>query len=250
MLLRRFNENGIVQFRTFIASLQDDKKRPAPIGMLLDENLTEILDPNIESVDADFQTRLEAALYLDKLLTPLNLDDPLGDVGLWCWLTLRFFDQVRPLPLPPRLGFQEQRFVPSDVLSDANLRSKRYHRHLLRNAYQIYRLVEGKTSSAMCFLVQPVHMPGDFIEQFASRQLYLRNPELLATLSTLVVNAGDNSIRPKASSKARRLDDVLAQFDCTWDLGFIVKDLLIPMLPKEFKKFVSAAEDSAATAAP
>ena len=56
-------------------------------------------------------------------------------------------------------------------------------------------------------------------------QLYLRNKEMLATLSTLVVDPANQTLRKNASSKARRLDEVLAQFDCTWDLGFIAKDL-------------------------
>ena len=242
MLLRKFKPLGTERFRAFIALLKTDKTLPAPFELLEDNTLTEVVAPHTESADAVFANRLAAAEYLDHLLTPAGLADAVSDVGLWSWLALRFFDQLRPLGEGvsiKKLGVEESRFVPSDVLPDQNLRSKRYHRHLLRNPLQIYRLVGGDAQRAICFLAQPVHQPGDFIEQFASRQLYTRNKEMLATLSDLVVDPATNTMRRNASTKARRLDEVLAQFDCTWDLGFIAKDLLLPMLPDEFEQFRS-----------
>jgi len=220
-------------FRAFVATLKTDKTLPAPEGLLTDGLLTELVTPDTECADAEFPNRLAVAEYLDLLLRNATLGDAFDDVGLWAWLTLRFFDQLRPLG--PRislkqLGVDESRFIPTNNYEDR-------HRHLLRHPWQVYRIAGGDGRRALCFLVQPVYKPGDFVEQIGSRQFYRRNNEILATLSELVVDDVTLSLRRNASSQARRLDTVLQQFDCTWDLDFIAKDLLVPMLPDEFKKF-------------
>ena len=251
MLLRRFNQAGIDRFRAFIATLNVDaspstKSLRAPVEILEDDKLTEVIKPHTECPDATFANRLAAAEYLNTLLAPTGLVEAYGDIGLWSWLALRFFDKLRPLKngvvLHDDMGVQESRFVPSDILVDRNLRAKRHHRHLLRHPLEVYRMAGCNADRAMCFLVQPVYRPGDFIEQIATRRMYTWYDEMLATLSALVVDPESLKIKDNASSKARRLDEVLQQFDCTWDLGFIAKDLLVPMLPDEFEQFRSAKQ--------
>jgi hypothetical protein len=235
MLLRRFTQLGVDRFRGFVVRLRNDKTLVAPREMLEDDALTEVISPPTECPDATFGNRLVAAEYLDRLLTPVGLADALHDVGLWSWLALRFFDQLRPLGTGinlQKLGVEEARFIPTDNYTDR-------HRHLLRTPLRIYRAARGNPQNVMCFLVQPVHQPGDLNEQFTSRDRWMRNAELIATLNQLVVDAASNTIRRNASARARRLSDVLDQFDCTWDLGFIAKDLLVPMLPAEFKELHS-----------
>jgi hypothetical protein len=232
MLLRRFNQAGIDRFRGYVATLKTDKTLPAPEELVADDALSELITPITECADATFANRLAAAEYLDRLLGAANLGDGFDDVGLWAWLALRFFDQLRPLGPGislKQLGVDEARFIPTNNWEDR-------HRHLLRHPLQVYRMAGRDARRALCFLVQPVHRPGDFVEQLGSRQLYLRNKEMLATLSELVVDSATLSLRRNASSKARRLDTVLQQFDCTWDLDFIAKDLLVPLLPDEFKE--------------
>lgn len=254
MLLRRFNDEGLSAFRKFIEELNSDdtvatKSKPAPFHMLEDPTFTELVHPEADCADVTFKNRLEVARYLDSLLNHAKLPEMLADVKLWSWLSLRFFDQLRPLTngvvADKRVGLQEARFVPSDVLDSPKDRSNRYHRHLLRNPFHIYRLAASNPSAVMCFLVQPVHEPGDFIEQFASRQIYMRNLKLTSMLTHLCVDPQKQTIRPKASSKARRLEDVLQQFDCTWDLSFVPRDQLVAMLPDEFQDLRNAAHRDA-----
>lgn len=251
MLLRRFNAEGIARFRDYIGLLNADKQLetkslPAPMALLSDDTCAEVIAPETRCPNALFENRLAAAKYLNAILEPLGLPGDGTDVGLWSWLALRFFDQLRPLRdgavIDKRMGTEEARFIPSEHYTDR-------HRHLLRGPLEIYRSVKGNPSCAMCLLIQPVYMPGDIVEQFASRQLYIRNSELLGTVTSLVVDPQKNTLRPNAPTKARRLSFVLDQFDCTWDLGSIVKDKLIPMLPTEFKEFRSARRGSAKEAA-
>jgi len=239
LFLRRFNEAGVGEFKSYLATLRTDrtvqtKSLPAPMVMLEDLALTEIVTQQAECPDALFPNRLAAAKYLDGLLRPLCLPNVLDDVGLWAWLALRFFDQLRPLQdglvTNASMGVEEARFIPTNHYTDQ-------HRHLLRGPYKIYRVVDGDADRAMCFLVQPIFQPGDFIEQIASNKMISMRPELVATLSKLVVDPTSQSLYRNASSKARRLVAVLGQFDCTYDLGYVARDLLIPMLPDELKTF-------------
>lgn len=233
MRLRRFNAAGIERFRTFIATLRSDKTRAAPIDLLFDDVVTEVVTPETDVPDATFANRLAAAEYLDRVLSPVGLADAFNDIGLWAWLSLRFFDQLRPLGPGislKQLGVDEPRFIPSDNYTDR-------HRHLLRHPLQVYRMVDRNASQALCVLVQPIYRPGDVVEQLASRQTYSREKVVLATISALIVDPVKMAIRANASGKARRIVDVIDQFDCTWDLGYIAKDLLVPMLPDEFEEF-------------
>lgn len=246
MLLRRFNQAGIDMFAAYIKTLVEKKKvskssrdladLPAPMNLLTDDTMTEVVTPHTECPNVSFSNRLSAAEYLDRLLSPIGLADSFHDDKLWAWLSLRFFDELMPFKkegIPSRdlskLGVDESRFIPSNHFQDR-------HRHLLRHPLQVYRAVHGEAQNALCFLVQPVYRPGDIVEQFGSRQLYSWNTLMLSTMSALLVDSAEMKIRPNASGKARRLESVLNQFDCTWDLGYIAKDLLVPMLPKEFKE--------------
>lgn len=242
MQLRRFTPAGLDAFRQYIMTLKHDKTKAPPPGLLTDSSLTEAIKPATDCPDAKFPNRLAAAEHLDKVLSPPGLADSFDDVGLWAWLALRFFDQLMPMDDPkiPKLhksqmGTDVPRFIPTDHYTDR-------HRHLLRHPLQVYRRV-GK-DKGMCFLVQPVYRPGDVIEQIASRRMYSWYKEMVATLSELVVDIKGRKIRDNASTSARRLHDVLDQFDCTWDLGFIAKDLLIPMLPQEFIEFPGRRKSS------
>ncbi len=96
MLLRRFNQLGVDQFRAFIGTLKAEKTLPAPFDLLTDDALTDMVVPNIDCPETTFANRLGAAEYLDKLLAPVGLADAFNDGGLWSWLALRFYDELMP----------------------------------------------------------------------------------------------------------------------------------------------------------
>ena len=242
MLLRRFNAIGLERFRNFVETLKSDKMLPAPkeTDLLLNEELTVVVTPGTDVPDEYFKNRLAAAQYLDRVLTQAGLSAAFQDVELWAWLALRFFDQLRPLGPNisiKKLGVDAARFIPTDNYQDR-------HRHLLRHPLQVLRAYGEDVNDALCLLVQPVYQPGDVVEQFASRRMYSWYKQVIPTLSALVVDFGAMRIKTNASTDARRLDEVLSQFDCTWDLGFMDKGLLISMLPPEFEKSWNAPKAS------
>lgn len=251
MRLRRFNNEGIERFRTFIGRLNPktggDKSLPAPMDLLEDDALTELIEPPTDCPDVAFANRLAAAEYLDKLLTPIGLADAFGDVGLWSWLALRFFDQIRPLKdgkvIDEKMGVDPARFIPTIHYQDR-------HRHLLRHPLQVLRMFDGNSEKALFFLIQPVWRPGQLVESLASKKEMTWHKGLLATLSKLYVDRASMSLKGGAGGKdedpgsARRLAIVINQFDCTWDLGALAldPDHFIEILPEEFKKVGSYAK--------
>ena len=90
----------------------------------------------------------------------------------------------------------------------------------------------------MALLCQPVNLPGDVVEQLASRQEVVTNPGILDLATKLYVSATTQRLKPRADGSARRLIDVLGQFDLTWDLYASTGAELAAVMPKEFAKFL------------
>ena len=84
--------------------------------------------------------------------------------------------------------------------------------------------------------------PGDVVEQLASRQEVVTNPGILELATKLYVDSATQRIKRGAGGKsggsARRLYDVIEQFDLTWDLYASSGDELAAVMPKEFARFL------------
>src|SRR5262249_16830000 len=113
--------------------------------------------------------------------------------------------------------------------------------HLLAGPYRIYRAHRDNPQRALVLLCGPLDRPGDIVEQFASRQELVTNPTVIESATRLYVDPATNRPRRGAGGKsagsARRLADVLEQFDVTWDLYTLTPDGLLTLLPHEFDRF-------------
>ncbi len=65
-------------------------------GLLEDAALTEVISDDVEVATRSFANRLEAARFLDELITAAGISLPERNRGLWTWVTLFFFDEVCP----------------------------------------------------------------------------------------------------------------------------------------------------------
>lgn len=92
-------------------------------------------------------------------------------------------------------------------------------------------------------LANPPHTPGEVAEQLASRQEIITNPAVMATATKLYVN-DDGGLKRGAAGRgagsARRLAEVLRQFDVNWDLFSMSSNQIYDMLPGEFESFISS----------
>jgi hypothetical protein len=178
--------------------------------------------------------RFEFAKYLDSKLTDSGLKNLDRDVGLWAWLALFYFERLCPEEDGTRKPGKRARFIPA--VTDY----RKYYRHLVAGPYSIYRTHRDDPSRVLAVLAGPVNQPGDIAEQLASRQEIVTNKAAMALATTLYIDAAK---RPKKGAagrgpgSARRLADILNQFDLTWDLHAMNTAGLLKMLPKEFAKF-------------
>ena len=238
MVLRRFNERGIRQFEAFIEALRKDPAFTPPSSLLKDEGCTEALEGGVDLKEKTFASRMEAAKYLDEALSPLSGVDTLHDVGLWSWLTLFFFDQVCPPGHGGRRVVGERaRYIP------AISNYQKYYRHLLAGPYGIFRAHRDAPNRALVLLCGPLHKPGEIAEQMVARQEIITNANAVELATAIYFDPATRSFKKGAAGKgagaARRLADVLNQYDVTWDLYWMSAETICTKLPKEFDKFRS-----------
>ena len=231
MKLRSFNATGIVRFEEFRASPKGDPGKL--LELIEDQSLSSAINPDIELEHLTFSNRFAAGEYLYLLFQQAEIPSLDAKRGIWAWLAAFYFGQLCPSGTRPG---RDYRWVPSVN----NFRN--YYRHLLAGPYFIYRAHCEEPQVAMAALANPLHRPGDIAEQLASRQEIVTNRTVMETATRLYIRP-DGTAKPRAAGRgpgsARRLADVLAQLDLTWDLYDLSSERLLELLPSEFDEFRS-----------
>jgi hypothetical protein len=204
---------------------------------LLDEaGASEPLKAEVEVENKVFGTRLEAAKYLDQLLSVAKIPQVERDAGLWAWLTLFYFDQLSP---PRKGGIRKTGELARYVPALGNF--QRFYRHLLLGPYLILRAHADELHRAAAVLATAPNAPGDVVEQFASRQELITNRAVMSVVTKLYVDPASSKLKRGSGSKGggspRRFADVLNQFDLTYDLYAVGEPQLLALLPSEFDRF-------------
>lgn len=236
MMIRRFNEEGILRFSEYLEALRDEPAKKPPYYLLEDHECSVRLEASIGIDKRKFSSRFDAAKYLYGLLDGSGIRDVERDRGLWTWLSLFFFDEICP---PDGNGERKLmeivRYIP--VISDF----RKYYRHLLAGPYRIYAAHKDNPSRALALLCNPLNRPGDIVEQLASRQELVTNKAIVEAATELYFDRRRK--RPKSGSQskgpgtARRFADIVNQLDVTWDLYSMEASEVLSLLPEEFNRF-------------
>jgi hypothetical protein len=245
-LVRRLKQAGIDRFEAFLDSLKTPTPLPRPLEALEYDDTSERLEVTIEIELKIFGSRLEAARYLDSKLSDSGLKDIERDRTLWAWLSLFYFDELCPADASGRRKPNETaRYIPQPQ------NYQRYYRHLLAGPYQVFRAHRDCPERALALLGGPVDSPGELVEQFASRLKIVTNKAVIQSATDLYWDQASNKPKRGAAGKgagsARRLANVLQQFDVTWDLYAMKGNNLLELLPREFQKFRPTPEVAAAS---
>ena len=239
MNLRRLNDEGLRQFAEYLAALKTTPTLAPPVALLDDPATSEEAAP-VAVWPMQFPNRLAAGRWLNELLESAALPDPAREKGVWAWLSLRLFDTVCPAD---GRGHRKPGELARHVPDAANF--QRYYRHLLAGPWRIVRTHRDAPDRALAVLCQPLHKPGDIVEQFASRQELVTNRAFISAATKLYVDATTQQPRSGSGGKTRgaprRLADFCNQLDVTWDLYAMKASELIEKLPKEFDRFRRAA---------
>ncbi len=241
MILRQFNQLGIVAFKSFLAGCRDDPTSPAPRHLLEMDSMTEKVTPQITVELQRFELRKSAADYLTSILAPLPTDDVAQSAGLWTWLSLLYFDEVCPI----RSGKRIVRNDYSYVFEPKNVRH--FYRHLLFIAWNAARLAKKHDRLYMNVPLASL----DKMTEAVMKRLYLtRIPCIFEVLDKLywdeerqkarkgVVDA--NRVRP--GDLVHRFPIRIQQLERTFDLFTLKADQLIRLLGEEFTRLESVAE--------
>ncbi|HBB86664.1 MAG TPA: hypothetical protein DC047_03505 [Blastocatellia bacterium] len=239
MIIKRFNKLGLERFNDFLDSLTGEEPLPVPSPILEDPHTTEDLPNAIEIKMQTFASRLEAARYLYDLLADSGIPELDRDRGIWAWLSLYFFDQLCPVDKSgKRKPGDRARWIP------ATSNFRKYYRHLLAGPFRIYRTHRDNPDRALALLSGPLSKPGEIAEQISARQELVTNRAVVELATNLYIDRSTRRPRRGAAGKgpgsARRLADVLQQFDVTWNLYMMEALDLMGMMPQEFSKFLPA----------
>lgn len=236
MKLRRLNELGLDRLSDFLDSLSTQTPQELSDELLSDPTVSEAVEPEVEIERRSFHNRFEAGQYLNQQLGSAGIVRLENDRGVWAWLALFFFEQLCP---PDKTGRRKPgeraRWIPA--VGDF----RKYYRHLLAGPYRIYRAHRDKPECTLALLCGPLHQPGDIVEQLASRQELVTNVAVMEAATELYIDSDTKQPKRGAAGRsggsARRLADVLNQFDVTWDLYAMKADDLVQILPSEFDRF-------------
>lgn len=234
MILRRFNEAGLAEFRRFLQQCRETPDMSVPVDMLGNTNLTSLVDERIEVYDVAFGSRRDAAEYLKSALSPLQESDLRLDAGLWTWLTLFYFDQICSL----RDG---QRVVRNDYHYVFEPRNQRhFYRHLLFLAWRILTIAP---SHNRLFLDAKLAVLDKKTSEIMKRLYLTRIPCIFEALDRIYWDPARKGMRPGLVSPGRRVPGDLffrfplriRQLEMTYDLQSLNADQLIELLGDEFK---------------
>lgn len=234
MQLRRFLPDGTAAFTAFLDSLSTDSALPWPETALVSDNFSAAVGCDVSIDHRQFGTRFELAKYLHSTFEEATWAPDLSDVALWAWLACFYFKEVCPLDSYGRLKPGAiTRWIPQS--SDW----RRYYRHLIVGPFSIYRTHRDNPERALAVLCQRPGRPGDLVEQLASRQQIVTNPQIMQIATDCFVDPQTRSQRRSANSKGplgpRRLITVLDQLDVTWDLASTSLEALRARLPAQFR---------------
>jgi hypothetical protein len=229
--LRRFNPAGLSRFEEFLADAAAGAVSSAPLELVARPDLSDALPGAAEIDPARLgTTRLEAATYVDSLLSEAHALEPERDAALWAWLSAFCFDLVCPRDRQGRYRpGAKPRYVPI-------CESRRSYRHRLLGPYLILRAHRDDPSRALCLLSQPLMRPGQLVERFASRPRLVACPAAVGVATRLYCQP-NGSIRQGAAASIERLSDVLMQLDRTYDIYGMTPEALLGLLPREFDSF-------------
>lgn len=235
MILRRFNDAGMLAFKQFLEAARQNPSAVVPLHLLEDKSFTTVVAPEIHVEPQHFQSRSDAATFLRALLEPLSDHRVANDAELWTWLTLFFFDEVCP-------SQNGRRAVKNDycyIFQPKN--SRHFYRHRL---YIAWRALELAPSHNRLFLSGTVPSLDQVTAEVFKRLYLTRVPCIFEVLDRLYWDEKRGRVRPgivtrekvKPGDLIHRFPIRIRQLEKTYDLISLNADQLIELLGAEFQQ--------------
>lgn len=207
--IRALNEDGLRAFQAFIeatraAEKRGDPRQSPPKYLLTDEAMTQNIGVVVSVDDSKvFTNRFDMAVYLNGLFDPVFDERFYTNVGLWAWLSLFNFDQLRAVKIVTQ---RSEHFIPDEWAKQTPGQDLGY-RHSVRTPVQILRNY-GEDFAKFLLTGRPTSQMGDIIEQFISRPKVFGSERVRATMLSLYQAKGGGFKRGAANvpAKTRKSD--------------------------------------------
>jgi hypothetical protein len=235
--IRKFTDEGIEQFRNYLAELRNGSTSPPPFHILNDPATSEPIDDDVQIENRNFETRLDLARYLDFTLVNIESDSLETDVHLWSWLSLLYFDQVCPTQKDGvRRPGRDYRHILEPGYPNG-------HRHLLCGLYMVYSVYELGENLSKLLLCSAIPIENKFHHELAGRQSLITNRGTLEAVHSLYYEQAAN--KPKRGAQVKkpapgsfyRFIGIIQQLDLNYDLYSMSGNEILDLLPPEFNKW-------------
>jgi hypothetical protein len=185
--------------------------------------------------EGEIRTRWQLGLWLHRGFGAENARSWVHRPGMWTWLAFRLFDLLCPANPSGRAIKENARYI----LARGDYRKS--YRHLLAGPYFLIDAHDGTPAVVKSLLSTAPSAPGEVYEQLASRSDLVRSHATMQVVTNLYWDRTSDKLKRGAAGagpgSARRLADVLMQFELTFDLYAVSAQRLDAMLPMEFSKF-------------
>ena len=243
--IRRLNDNGIAIFAQVNWGKGASADGNPPSHLLFDNDYSEEItfsNGNTREIDAEatFETGFELVNLLELSLgNKLEPDEVSYDQGMWAWLALLFYSQIRKSnPDGTWKNAAAPRFIPST-------KSNSYYRHSLAARYNMWKR-HGDNANYM--LHGPVNNWADVYEQYTNVSLMISSKSTQEAANRLAYDPTKKSgikkgIGAKKAGSARRFPAVFWQLYETYDLRSMTSDQILELLPAEFDEYSPLAQE-------
>ena len=215
MRLSRFNGQGVLRFREWLAEARRQPDAAPPYELLQDAELVEPvpggLDIDIPDAatwwrqsDVEWIRKLRVAEELQRVLDAALCESIYSDQGLWAWLSLCFIDVLTVDAAGQRKLQNKDYYYILDVGVEAGEKPRRRYpyRHQLCTPY---RVVSELGAGARFLLGADVRRHGEAVEQLLGRLRVLRIPAVVDVVTMLYYDpASPSGLKKGCMNKARK----------------------------------------------
>jgi len=201
-------DSAIAEFSLFLDSIKQGSTEEPPYHLLDNENCTPIefsCGDILVNRHVNISTRMDIGRYLSDLIpTSEDLSKILDDRGVGSFLGILYFDKICKRNEDGIWDVKaKDRYIPN-----LNLRT-RFYRHLIQSPLSVYKL-HGEMGRL--YLCQPVFKHPDTMEQIASREELILNPNIIQLADKLYWDEENNSVKNNVVSYDPIPDGALRRF--------------------------------------
>ena len=245
-----FTEEGLREFNAWLDRAEKAEPRrltaePPPVALLFDERYAREVGFGNPCVRRRFDKKYDLGMAVCAAANAENMRQLLANPNAWAWLSLYFHESTMPLKKGLWFTGVRSRHVVDTIEGRTQDQS---HRHLVKGAAtNVFRF----GSYAAVLMGSPSGM-SKIEEQIMSRKVdppLAHLPELVKTLYRLYWDVDADDVKPGASGEANgsimHFQDIVDQFDLTFDISHLEAERLYALLPAAFDRFKERVSSAA-----